>query len=247
MFHQPFCLGPVRISAARSSVSTFAHLQRVGTGGGLSRRSFLAGGGGAIIGVVAAGGKAAKPPSLAAYHDGPQVWVRLGNRILTSYRAHPSQKYPYFFPLAGPVTGLSLTAETELPWPHHRSLFLACDHVNGANYWQDAVHRGQIVSSGPRIEAAPPGSVMILDHGTWRVPGEPAMLTDERRFTVATTGADRWSIDADLRLTAQTDVTVHKNNHSFFAIRAAHDVAPSGGGELVNANGQRGEKETFGR
>jgi hypothetical protein len=64
---------------------------------------------------------------LTAYQDGPQVWVRWNNAQLTGYRAHATQKYPYFFPLAGPLTGLSLTTESSVPYPHHRSVLLACD------------------------------------------------------------------------------------------------------------------------
>jgi hypothetical protein len=86
---------------------------------------------------------AAPPPAaentdgLTTYQLGPQIWIRLNNRLLTCYRAHRSQKYPYLFPLAGPLSGLSLTDETTLPFPHHRALFLGCDRVNGGNYWQE--------------------------------------------------------------------------------------------------------------
>ena len=72
---------------------------------------------------------------LTAYQDGPQIWVRWANILVTSYRAHPSQKYPYLDPFAGPISGLSLTAETSTPYPHHRSVFFACDRVNGGNAW----------------------------------------------------------------------------------------------------------------
>ena len=52
---------------------------------------------------------------LTGYLNGSQVLVRWNNRVLTGYRAHPSLKYPYFSPLAGPVSGLSVTAESALP------------------------------------------------------------------------------------------------------------------------------------
>ena len=70
---------------------------------------------------------------LTHYQIGPQIWLRLSNAPLTSYRAHPTQKYPYFFPATGPLSGLPLTSESSLPWPHHRSIFFGCDKVNGGN------------------------------------------------------------------------------------------------------------------
>jgi hypothetical protein len=78
-----------------------------------------------------------------------QLWIRKNNETLTAYRAHQTQKYPFFYPVAGPVSGLSLTSDSAMPWPHHRSLFFGLDRVNGGNYWQEGLGRGQIVSQGP--------------------------------------------------------------------------------------------------
>lgn len=184
---------------------------------------------------------------LTAYQDGPQIWVRLENHVLTSYRAHPSQKYPYFYPMSGPVTGLSLTTETSLPWPHHRSLLFGCDRVNGANYWQGPVSVGQIVSQGPKLGVVAADTVEILDTCVWAVPGQPPVMRDTRRFVVRIAETGMWFLDAEITWQAEQDVTVEKTNHSLFALRAAPDIAPTGGGHLTNAEGQEGEKATFGQ
>lgn len=184
---------------------------------------------------------------LTAYQDGPQIWVRWENHVLTSYRAHPSQKYPYFYPVSGPVTGLSLTTETSLPWPHHRSLLFGCDRVNGANYWQGPVNAGQIVSQEPTLGTVAPEAVEILDTCIWAVPGQPPVMRDTRRFVVRITEAGMWFLDAEITWHAEQDVTIEKTNHSLFALRAAPDIAPNGGGFLRNAEGQEGEKATFGQ
>ncbi len=195
----------------------------------------------------ALGGPNDPSPNLTAYQVGPQVWVRWDNRLLTSYRAHPTQKYPYFYPLAGPLSGLSLTTETSLPWPHHRSLLFACDHVNGGNYWQSDVAQGQVISAGPTLAETSDTSTAILDRCQWRKPAEPVVMTDDRRFVVSVRGRRLWLIDAQITLTAVAGITITKTNHSLFAIRAAPDIAPVGGGTLVNAQGDRGEKATFGK
>ena len=200
---------------------------------------------------AASPGKTKAPPpealKLSAYHVAPQIWIRWNNQLLTSYRAHPTQKYPYLYPLAGPVTGLSLTTETSLPFPHHRSLLFACDHVNGGNYWQGDVSAGQIVSQGPKLGTCTPESAEILDQCQWAPPGKPVVLSDQRKITVSVPSPSLRFIDAEIVLTAVQDVTVAKTNHSLFALRASIDITPFGGGTLINSNGEQGEAETFGK
>ena len=185
--------------------------------------------------------------NLTAYQVGPHVWVRWNNHLLTSYRAHHSQKYPYFYPLTGPLSGVSLTSETSVPYPHHRSLLFACDHVNGGNYWQGDFAAGQIFSDGPTLGEAMPDSVEIIDRCEWHKPDQPTVMTDDRKFTVSVPSDRLRLIDAEIKLTAVEDITVTKTNHSLFAIRAAADIAPVGGGTLLNSEGASGEKATFGK
>jgi hypothetical protein len=184
---------------------------------------------------------------LTHYQIGPHIWLRWHNEPLLGYRAHPTQKYPYFFPVAGPASGLSLTSESSLPWPHHRSLFFGCDFVNGGNYWQDELARGQIVSSGPRVVESTPRSAAIVDACEWRQPGQPVQMSDERRFTLSMAGPRLWVLDVDITWKAVVDVAIEKNNHALFAVRAAHDITPWGGGRLVSSEGRAGESETFGK
>jgi hypothetical protein len=219
-----------------------------------TRRSFLvrslsAAAGVGVIGRVAVAQIKPQPGAdkLTAYQFGPQVWVRWGDNPLTSYRAHPTQKYPYFYPLSGPVSGLSLTTESGSSYPHHRSLLFACDRVNGGNYWQGDVAAGQIVSKGPKLGTCTPTSAEILDECEWHKPGEPVVMRDRRLFKITVAGPRLRTIDAQITWTAVGNVTVLKTNHSLFALRAARDITPWGGGTLENANGQQGEKATFGQ
>ncbi len=228
----------------------------------LPRREFLgralAGAAGAVMGgtggaVTRAGAGAPVDPltgpmtGLATYQVGPQFWVRWDNRIVTCYRAHRSQKFPYLYPLAGPASGLSLTAESSLPYPHHRSAYFGCDRVNGGNYWQEGLERGQIQSTGPSWGEVTPTSVELRDECEWRLPGAPVVMKDARRIRVTVPGP-RWRfIDWDLVWTAVVDVTIPKTNHSLFSIRGAEDIVPTGGGTLINAEGATGEKGTFGK
>jgi hypothetical protein len=183
---------------------------------------------------------------LTAYELGPQIWVRFDNRLLTAYRAHRSQKYPYCFPLSGPVSGLSLTDETALPYPHHRSLFFGCDRVNGGNYWQEGFEQGQILSRGPKLAQAAREEVVITDVCDWQKPGGPVILRDERTLRITVPAAAVRILECAITLTAVEAVAIQKTNHSWFALRAALDITPRGGGQLVNAEGLPGEKATAG-
>ena len=184
---------------------------------------------------------------LTNYQIGPQIWLRWHNEPLMSYRAHPTQKYPYFFPVMGPVSGLSLTSESSLPWPHHRSLFFGCDFVNGGNYWQDALERGQIISKGPKAIEATKRSVVIVDECEWKQPDQPVQMTDERKFSLTLASPQLRIMDVEIQWSAVVDVTIQKTNHALFAIRTANDISPWGGGRLVSSEGQEGEAQTFGK
>ncbi|MBP7934724.1 MAG: PmoA family protein [Phycisphaerae bacterium] len=224
----------------------------------VDRRTVLKQMAGAVAaGTLASGSVQAAAPTVAparpaqqelgSYLYARKIWVRLGDRVFTCYRADTAQKYPYFYPVIGPASGLPLTDETGEPWPHHRSLYLGCDRVNGGNYWQDGLERGQIISRGPKLEQAKGTRIAIVDSCDWRQPDKEPILEDARRFSIVAPGPDVHLIDADITLTARTDVRIANTNHSFFSVRAARDMAPLGGGKLIDAHGRVGEKATFGQ
>ena len=43
------------------------------------------------------------------------------------------------------------------------------------------------------------------------------------------------------------DVTIEKTNHSLFSVRMDPDIAVINGGTMINAEGEKGEKNTFGK
>ena len=174
------------------------------------------------------------------------VDIEVGGSLFTTYKTEPTQKYPYFFPVNGPSSLNSVTTESSEPYPHHHSLFLACDHVNGGNYWQEGLDRGQIVSQGLTVSTNGPEAVVFTDRCLWQKPGEPAIIEDARTFTVTAPSATERMIDAEFSLTPLVDVHIATTNHSLFAARMAPDLSVTGGGILVNANGDMGEGKTFG-
>jgi hypothetical protein len=175
-----------------------------------------------------------------------RIIVRVSDETFTCYRFGSGQKYPYLYPVNGPVSGLSLTTESSLPYPHHRSLFFGCDRVNGGNYWQEGNERGQIVSRGPRVLKDGPEIVQIEDQCDWRQPGEAPVISDHRDIRIQVPARELRIIDFEIELSALTDIGIERTNHSLFSARVEPALSVKNGGTLTNAEGAVSEKGTYG-
>jgi hypothetical protein len=183
---------------------------------------------------------------LAASQIGSRIDVTVGGKFFTSYRVAADEKYPFFFPVNGP-SGASVTSMRNGEYPHHSSLFFGCDMVNGGNYWQEGLDRGRIVSQGPVLEAASGTEIVIRDTCDWTRPGAPQPVRDTRRIVISAPSPLLRQIDFAITLEALEEVVIHKTNHSLFSARMDPDLTPVHGGTLINADGAKGEKETFGK
>ena len=177
---------------------------------------------------------------------GNQVRVHVNGKLFTAYKFADTQKYPYFWPVNGPVSGKSITTETSQPYPHHHSLFFGCDRVNGGNYWQDVNARGQIVSQGPKIAKASGKQVVFVDKCLWRRPGSGPIISDTRRISITAPNTDIRLIDFMINLEPLVDIEILKTNHALFSARVVPELSVKSGGTLVNAEGKTSEQGTFG-
>ncbi|MDO4587609.1 MAG: PmoA family protein [Planctomycetia bacterium] len=175
------------------------------------------------------------------------LWIRKDNQIVTVYRTNPNQKYPYLYPLIGPVSRVSVTTESAQPWPHHRSVFMGVDKVNGGNYWQEGNDRGQILSQNVKVLDAQQNRVEFTDSCLWKKPAEDPIIADERRYVLDWRSDNYYVLDSYFSIKMLTDITIQKTNHGFFGVRVDQDLCPLGGGNLVSSEGTSGEKETFGK
>ena len=185
-----------------------------------------------------------------------QVWIRGGqkghvNRQILSYRAHNHQKYPYFYPLAGPKSGLPLTTETSHPYPHQRSLWMACDGIKAGSgtfhFWHTPNDVSRILSQGIRLGQTSSTTAEILDHCLWTPGGKSAVIGDERRFEFKLSENGNYLIDVTIMLKALTDLAIAPGGHSLFAMRASEDLTPPGGGTLLTSAGIKGGDAAFGK
>jgi hypothetical protein len=188
----------------------------------------------------------AAEPVLKATAIGSRIDVTVDNAFFTSYRFSKDEKYPFLFPVNGP-SGASITSMRNGEYPHHSSLFFGCDKVNGGNYWQEGIERGQILSQGPKIVTASGPEIVITDVCEWQRPDAPQPFRDTRRIAIRALSAQLREIDFDISLTALEDVIIQKTNHSLFSARMDPDLTPEFGGQMANAEGMIGEKDTFGK
>ena len=189
---------------------------------------------------------AASAQTLKAVKTGARIDVTVDGAFFTSYRFSAEEKYPFFFPVNGP-SGASVTSMRNGEYPHHSSLFFGCDRVNGGNYWQEGLERGQIVSDGAVLEADAGKAVVITDRCVWRRPEAEQPFSDTRRIVISAPAKNLRQIDFDVTLEALADVAIEKTNHSFFSGRMDPDLSVRCGGTMVNAQGESGEKGTFGK
>ena len=188
----------------------------------------------------------AQKATVSATKTGNRIDVTIGNAFFTSYHFSPDEKYPFFYPVNGPLTGGSVTSTRNGEYPHHSSLFFGCDKLNGGNYWQDGLDRGRIISIGARIIEAKGERVVIEDECIWKRPDAESPIIDRRKITITSPSGKIYQLDFDIEMEALMDVTIEKTNHSLFSARIDPDLSVKEGGVMINSEGKEGEKATFG-
>lgn len=196
---------------------------------------------GVIVSIPSSGAK------ITAEKVGSKIHVTIDGKFFTSYNFSEDEKYPFFYPVNGPVSGGSVTSMRNAVYPHHTSLFFGCDLVNGGNYWQEGLERGRIISVNAQIERQGGDTVVITDECIWSRPGALSPVKDTRRYIITSPSAAMTQIDVEITMEMLMDVHIRRTNHSLFSARMAADLAVTSGGTMINAEGAKGEKDTFGK
>ena len=170
----------------------------------------------------------------------------INGKLFTSYIFSENEKYPFFFPVNGP-SDASVTSMRNANYPHHSSLFFGCDLVNGGNYWQEGIERGQIISLRVDIKETGGDKAIIENECIWIRPGVDAPIKDKRTISVSKSANGNVQLDFEIAMEMLQDVTINKTNHSLFSARMDPDLAVTMGGTMINAESETGEKDTFGK
>ena len=196
---------------------------------------------------LTAGALSIQAAKINAVKVGSKINVTIDDKFFTSYIFSSDEKYPFFYPVNGPLSGGSVTSMRNGEYPHHSSLFFGCDLVNGGNYWQEGLERGRIVSVNAEIIKEGGDTVVISDECIWSRPGAVSPVKDRRKIIITSSSATVRQIDVEITMEMLTDVHIRKTNHSLFSARMAADLSVKNGGTMVNAEGAKGEKDTFGK
>lgn len=188
-----------------------------------------------------------KAAKITAVKVGSKINVTIDGKYFTSYIFSSDEKYPFFYPVNGPLSGGSVTSMRNGEYPHHSSLFFGCDLVNGGNYWQEGLERGRIISVNAEILKEGGDTVIISDECIWSRPGALSPVKDIRKITITSPSANVRQMDFEITMEMLIDVHIRKTNHSLFSARMAADLSVKNGGTMINAEGAKGEKETFGK
>ena len=154
---------------------------------------------------------------------------------------------PFFYPVNGP-DGIGLTEFGKPHDPtgshaHHYSLWIAHANVAGQDFWSE---RGGIIAH-QQLEQLEDGPVScrLVQATRWIAKGVD-QLRERRRITVYRAAADFRLIDFELEFTAPRaePVELGKTTFGFLAVRVAQSMTPfDGGGEILNARGDRNEQQ----
>ena len=120
---------------------------------------------------------------VTAIKHNEKIEVLINKNLFTSYLFSEEEKYPFFFPVNGPSYA-SVTSMRNANYPHHSSLFFGCDKVNGGNFWQEGLDRGQIISLRADIIPSDEYKVIIENECIWRRPVANAPIKDLRKMTI---------------------------------------------------------------
>jgi hypothetical protein len=173
---------------------------------------------------------------VTAYHVGPTV----------EQIQNPAFRRPFLYPLNGP-DGVSLTEFGKPQDPtgshaHHYSLWIAHDSVNGKDFWSE---KGGVIAHEQLAHLEDGPVYCRLTQKTRWMSGHTALLRETRQFTFYKSAPEFRLIDIDLRFNTATaePVVFGKTSFGFLAARVAQSMTVfDGGGEILNASGNRNEQ-----
>lgn len=205
--------------------------------------------------------EAAHPVELARGEG--KVDVKIGGEWFTSYlhAVTDRQPRPILYPVFGP-DGVRMTRGFPMePFegeredhPHHQSVWVSHGDVNGVNFWHLGEKQGyQHLKEFAALESGPVlGRIEALNE--WKSEtGEP-VLEERRVIDVWGINGDERIVDFDITLVAAYGAVTFGDTKEggLLSLRIASSMdenqrGDAPGGTIVNANGQVGESEAWGK
>jgi len=166
----------------------------------------------------------------------------------------PSYPRPFFYPLIGPSSGLSLTRMGHPGAPnhdHHRSIWFAHNSVQGVDFWSDKLKLPSRIRQKEWLayQDGDAEAVMAV-RLAWNDGHDPKDLLEQDLFAALIPGPDGETfleLQTSFRPMA-AQLEFGKTNFGFLAVRVAKAISGFfGGGTLTNSHGDVGEPALFGK
>ena len=180
--------------------------------------------------------------------DNRDVKCYIGNELFTVYRVQPDQPKPYFYPVVGP-SGKRMTymfppvrPKRGEYHPHHRSVWIAVDEVNGVDFWGE---KGKIVNRQIRFLAPSGRAARFLAVNDWMAQDGTPVVRERTEFRIY---PDR-TIGVLLTFEAAYGAVVFEDTkEGLFGVRVHPQLRERGGnGTIVNSRGERTERQCWGK
>ncbi len=183
---------------------------------------------------------------------GHQVSLSIDGLEKTRWHFGHDSPGPFLYPFNGP-SGVSLTrmghpgAENH---DHHRSVWLACQDVNGLDFWASSQGNQIRQKYWYRYRDGNEEAVMASRLG-WYDSAEEEVMDQDCVVAIRPLPEGEHEIEFQLTLRptqGASTVTLGKTNFGLLAVRVAKSLSSHfGGGKLTNSNGAASEKYTFGK
>lgn len=188
-----------------------------------------------------------------------RVRIEIGGQVYSDFFLGSDAGKPYLYPLRAP-SGTAITRHFPMEivpgesndHPHQRGLFFGHENVNGIDFWNNELtyktpNRGRIVLDKILSIRNGKTSGSLRARFRWNDPQGKLLLIEDRTMTFYDDPVNR-VIDFDITLGAPDQRIVFGDaKDGAFAIRIADALREDkGSGHIVNADGKRGEAQTWG-
>jgi hypothetical protein len=189
-----------------------------------------------------------------------QLQILIGGQEALVYVYGKDVDLPHFFPLRSP-SGKSMTVEQTEPYPHHRSFWFA-DTVQLEGQREASFYNALYSGIGDKKNPQPPfrdhirqvaftnlssgeGTAELDAKLLWEMDdGKTPVLDEARHVRIVTLGHGEYFLDLQFTLTASYGAVTFRSDAVHYAwpfIRLNENFNTTGGGVLVNSEGQTGQ------
>jgi hypothetical protein len=187
-----------------------------------------------------------------------KISVEIDGQPFTEFFLAPGGNKPYVYPLRT-ASGILVTRHypmDEVPGetkdhPHHRGMFFAHGDVNGYNFWatepsmKNPKKASMVLKKVVELKSGrKSGTIKAIFDGCH--PSGKPIMTETRTITFHSDPELR-IIDYEIRIDPKEKLIFGDTKEGTFGIRLASSMAEDRTGTMVNAEGQRTEKNVWGK